>query len=244
MRKYLFGFAIATVVFSVHSISMAVMVKGEAEYISTAYGRSNYVDYIYTNEGPLVNADSSFQFFYGNADAYNQNGGSEWWYYYQVENFSYTSDDPNVPSLLHIVQAFSFQLAGGLVLSMGYIAGHDMDSSLSFDHNIMGEHEKSWDDSAVNPVKCVLTPGGIAPNVSTDFHDATYDHRLCDDQSAVIFVSSVAPPAFRYSFMQNNDRFIGFLPTPTMPEITIPEPSSLIMMLSAGSCLLMFKRKK
>jgi len=234
MKKYLFWFVLLVTIFYLNPACRAVLVKGEAAYKGAWSGEYNYVDYIYTDEGPLVSADSSFHFHHGDSSAYHDD--SLWYYYYQVENHAYTA-------IQHIVHAFSVQLDGGMVVSMGFISGHDLDNSLTFNHNgVVGDHEQSWTISARDPLSCSLTVSGLAPNVSVDFDQVNFS--LSNDQSAVIFVTSVAPPEFRFSSMQNNESFHGYLPAPTMPLISIPEPVSLILLGLGTISLVVWKRKR
>ncbi|MEW6536588.1 MAG: PEP-CTERM sorting domain-containing protein [Candidatus Auribacterota bacterium] len=208
----------------------AITVKDEAAFLGVSTGKTNYVDYIYTNDGPiLTTSGATFNFVHGDAAAYDTD--STWYYYYQVENL-FDVD----------IVAFSLNVNPHTVMSAGWITGVDLDDSLTFNHNgVAGDHETAWVVNAGDPSSAVFNPSGIAPNVSYDFDSPTNDLYM-NEQSTVLFLSCVEPPVFKFSSMQNGESFNGLLPVPQIPQNQIPEPMTLILISSGIASLIVRKR--
>ncbi|MEW6536589.1 MAG: PEP-CTERM sorting domain-containing protein [Candidatus Auribacterota bacterium] len=219
--------ALASLIMACATNGSAITVKGEADFLGVSTGLHNYVDYMYTSDGPvLTTSQATFNFVHGNANGYDV--ASTWHYYYQVEN------------LLDVdIVAFSLNVDPNTIVSAGWITGVDLDDALTFNHNgVAGDHEAAWVVNAGDPSSAVFNPSGIAPNVSYDFDSPTNDLYM-NEQSTVLFVSCNEPPIFKFSTMQNGESFNGLLPVPKNP---VPEPMSMILI--ATSALGLYIRKR
>lgn len=219
---------LAGLVLACATTANAVLVKGEAEFKGVSTGLMNYVDYIYTDEGPiLTTSGATFNFVHGNATTYDVD--SSWHYYYQVENFLDVQ-----------IVAFSLNVDPNTILSAGWITGVDLDDVTTFDHNgVAGDHEAAWVAGPTDPKSAVFSAGGLAPNVSYDFDKTSGFELTMNEFSTVLFVSCDQPPIFKFSAMQNGESFNGKLPVPQNP---VPEPMSMILI--AASALGLYIRKR
>ncbi|MEW6534650.1 MAG: PEP-CTERM sorting domain-containing protein [Candidatus Auribacterota bacterium] len=225
-KKLCMALASGLVLLSLSS-AQALTVKGETAFAGVSTGTTNYVDYIYTDEGPILETtDATFNFVKGTAAEYDT--GSAWHYYYQVENHH----------LVDIV-AFSLNVFPGTVLTAGWIAAVNIDDAATFDHNgVAGDHEAAWVAGPTDPSDVLFNPSGIAPNISYDF-DTPTNNLTVNEYSTVLFISCDQPAGFKFSTMQNGESYNGLLPVPRNP---VPEPISMVLL--ASSVLGIFLRKR
>lgn len=233
----------ALLLLSIPKHSFSETVKGQASMNGYFTGLTDYIDYLYTSEGPVVNSNEAvFHFAYGSAADYDV--ASTYHYYYQIENIHDLS-----------LVAFSINVYPGSVASVGWIDGMNLDDMNTFDHNnVTGDVEIAWNGSPVSPQSARLNPNGLAPNVSFDF-DADSGNRIEPyQQSAVLFISGIQNPSFFFTAMQDAEAFTGKLPAPGLIAETtfggnpnnapnIPEPATM-MLVSAGAGVLLIRRKR
>lgn len=229
--RIIFATAATLISLIMSASSQALVIKGQATYFGIGKGYSAYVDYMYTDEGPiLTTADATFNFIHGDANAYDL--GSTYHYYYQVENIH----DINIV-------AFSMNINPSAILSAGWIHNVDLDDVATFNHNgIPGDVEVSWLNGPTDPADASFNSSGVAPNLSFDFdrdQNCSLDNR---EFSTVLFISALTPPTSKFSSMQNGEVFVGSLPTPIIPPSSIPEPLTLI--LTACSAIALYLRKR
>ncbi len=212
MKKFL-TLVISLLVLVTAGTAWSITTMGEAEFKGILTGLKNYVDWIVTNDGPIVTtAQETFVFVHGNANLYDT--GSIYYYYYQFEN--YHNDN---------IVAFSLNVNPNTVLTAGYMVGVDLDAA-PFSHAVVGDHEAAW-NPIVDPASAVFNPGGIAPNVSYNY-DPPGNCLCMNDTSTVMFISCLEPPVFKFSTAQNGESWNGQLPVPKDP---IPEPMSFFILL-------------
>lgn len=231
MKLKLLTILTAALLFAGMSSAYAVVLMDEATFVGFSTGKSTYVDYYVTDEGPVITPGSyTFNFIHGDATAYTDD--SIWYYYYQIEN----------PEDVSIV-AFSLNIFPVTVLSAGWIDGVDLDAA-PFNHTVAMEHELSGSPAVsgpTSPADASFNPGGIAPNVSYDF-DSPTNNLTKNEFSTVLFISCKFDPTFKFSTMQNGETFNGSLPVPTSP-LSIPEPMSMILFGGSIVGLVIKKRK-
>lgn len=223
--KKLLALAALAIVIAAATSSQAVTVKEQSAFVGINTGTTNYVDWIWTNDGPIVPSSGAFTFAHGDAATYDS--GSSYYYYYQVEAVN------NVD-----IVAFSLNVNPNTVLTAGFISGVNLDDPLTFNHNgVAGDNEAAV-IGPVDPTGVTFNSGGLAPNVSFDFDSPTNDLNL-NEYSTVLFITCLQPPVMKFSSMQNGDTFVGSLPVPQNP---IPEP--MTMLLTAISAIGLYIKKR
>ena len=199
-------------------------VQGESDYIRPITGEIAHVDWIVTPTDLTSGQGFTSSFFHGDSTGFNS---SKYYYFYQIEN----TTSSNISTLMLNVNPANIK-------SAGFLMHVDLDSA-PFSHFVPLESETA-STGPIDPSSTLLSIPGVS-HVTWMFHVPIIG---VGEYSTVLFLSSDVLPQYQLSHIgAGSPALAGTLPAPSLSNVVIPEPLSIMLLGSTIVGIILRRRK-